>query len=71
MNKRKQQTSESRENNNLEQNQNTSLQDPGASVADYGKADQQLEEREQKHGRRSGKGNSSIPMDEDDTPAIP
>jgi hypothetical protein len=71
MDNREQQPAENKERNNIEQNQNTSLQDPGASVADYGKADQNFEELQEKHGRESGKGNSSIPMDEEDTLGIP
>jgi|GEM_PF-6570954 len=70
-NKPKNNREQQSEQNDVSQNQNTSLQDPGASVADYGKADQNLEELERKHGRDSGKGNSSIPMDNEDTLGIP
>lgn len=57
---------------NIEDNKNPTLQDPAASsVADYGKSEQNLDELEQKHGRASGKGNSSIPMDNEDTLGIP
>jgi hypothetical protein len=54
----------------VSRNQNNSLQDPGASVADYGKADQGLENSA---GRQedSRSGNSSIPMKEEDTLGIP
>ena len=57
--------------NELSENQNTTLNSPGSAVSDYGKADQHLEELERKHGRESGKGNSSIPMDNEDTLGIP
>jgi hypothetical protein len=48
----------------VEQNKNTSLQDPGAQVADYGRSEQGLS-NEKNGGQRQG--NSSIPLDEEDT----
>jgi len=60
------------ESNDISNNQNQSLKDPAASsVADYGKSEQSLDDLEQKHGRSSGKGNSSIPMENEDTLGIP
>lgn len=58
----------------LSQNKNETLKDPGARVADYGRADQGLEggeEQKPQQDREQRSGNSSIPMDEDDTLGIP
>lgn len=47
---------------------NETLQDAGASVPDYGRTNENLSELERKHGRDSGReGNSSIPLDGDET----
>ena len=53
---------------------NPTLDSPGSNVADYGNTTggSATEELEQKHGMNSDRqGNSSIPVDEDDTIGIP
>jgi hypothetical protein len=52
--------------NDVTQNQNPTLQDPGASsVADYGRSEQNLEESKQEPD--PGKDNAGIPMHNEDT----
>ncbi len=47
---------------------NETLQDAGASVPDYGRGGTQPDDLERKHGPESGReGNSSIPLDGEDT----
>ncbi len=56
---------QSGEQNDVTQNQNPTLQDPGAAVADYGRSGNlQGQEEGAQQGRE---GNSSIPMEEEDT----
>ncbi|MER3465132.1 MAG: hypothetical protein C4329_12690 [Chitinophagaceae bacterium] len=55
---------------NPQQEKNETLQDGSAvSVADYGRADQKLEEEQVMNSDRSG--NSSIPMDNEETMGNP
>lgn len=56
--------------NNQQQEKNQTLQEGSASsVADYGRSSQNLEEQ---HGMNSGRqGNSSIPMENDETMGNP
>ena len=58
------------QNNQQSKNQNPTLNSPGSKVPDYGNTTGGAanEELERKHGKDSNRqGNSSIPLDEDET----
>jgi hypothetical protein len=56
------------------QEKNETLKDPGARISDYGRSgdpQQQSNTEQTSKPRETRQGNSSIPMDEDDTLGIP
>jgi hypothetical protein len=55
------------------QQQNSTINNPGSKLPGYGNTtDKTIEELERKHGKDSRRqGNSSIPLDEDETIGIP